>query len=564
MHREGQSQVKAWTFRNGFTIADGEDKTVCMHFCNKRCCNDPHLTLNYGDPHEIPIPFKENHKFLGLIWDTKLTFKKHVQYIKKKCQNSLNLLKVLSHTEWGSDSKTLLKLYRALVRSKLDYGSIVFRNAAAGDLKPLDVIHNQGLRLALGAFKSSPVESLYVEANEKPLHERRLELAMKYGLKIKGNPQNPAYNSVFNLQYQNKYTSSGRTNSLAIDLSTLFNEAGIDISEVKPNFVPDTPACYSKPFDIDLSLTSLPKETTPDIVYESSFNELIDTKYHDFQAFYTDGSKKDERTSFAVKHDFGLSTNRIRDHASIFTAEAEGIKRALRFILAIPIDRGKFVIFSDSKSVLESLDSYNSKNVVVKECLDLIYKIIRIKKTVALCWVPGHAGIEGNELADQGAKRALRREVAPQFQIPHQDLYPVVNAFVKQRWQRRWDMSHAKRPIKLHTIQPSLPPSSTQTTIPNLTRREECVYHRLRIGHTRITHKYLFEQRGPNKIPPSCHFCGDPEETLTVQHILVDCAEFRYVRPRYYNTPDLNFLFNNINPKQILGFLKEVHLFSEI
>ena len=55
-------KVKAWTFKNGFTIADGEDKTVCMHFCNKRCCHDPHLTLNYGDPHEIPIPFKEHHK----------------------------------------------------------------------------------------------------------------------------------------------------------------------------------------------------------------------------------------------------------------------------------------------------------------------------------------------------------------------------------------------------------------------------------------------------------------------------------------------------------------------
>ena len=189
-------KVKAWTSKNGFTIAEGEDKTVAMHFCKKQCCPDPILKLNPDDEDSDPIPFKKQHKFLGLIWDTKLSFKKHVLYIKKKCQNSLNLLKVLSHTDWGSDTQTLLKLYRALVRSKLDYGSIVFRNAAAEDLKPLDVIHNQGLRLALGAFKSSPIESLYVEANEMPLQERRLELAMKYGLKIKGNPQNPAHKSV--------------------------------------------------------------------------------------------------------------------------------------------------------------------------------------------------------------------------------------------------------------------------------------------------------------------------------------------------------------------------------
>ena len=109
---------------------------------------------------------------------------------------------------------------------------------------------------------------------------------MKYGLKIKGNPQNPAYNSVFNLQYQDKYNSPRRINSLAIDLNTLFNEADIDISEIKPNFVPETPACYSKPFDIDLSLTALPKETTPDIVYQPHFKELKDTKYAGFQELH--------------------------------------------------------------------------------------------------------------------------------------------------------------------------------------------------------------------------------------------------------------------------------------
>ena len=83
---------------------------------------------------------------------------------------------MLAHTDWGASTKTLLRLYRALVRSKLDYGCVVYRNASDTDLKALDVIHNQGLRLCLGAFKSSPVESLYVEANELPLRERRQEL----------------------------------------------------------------------------------------------------------------------------------------------------------------------------------------------------------------------------------------------------------------------------------------------------------------------------------------------------------------------------------------------------
>ena len=85
---------------------------------------------------------------------------------------ALNILKVLSRTEWGTDQTTLLKLYRALVRSKLDYGGIVSGSSSK------TAVHNQGLRLSLGAFRSSPVESLYVEAHEPPLEIGREKLAL--------------------------------------------------------------------------------------------------------------------------------------------------------------------------------------------------------------------------------------------------------------------------------------------------------------------------------------------------------------------------------------------------
>ena len=60
-------------------------------------------------------------------------------------------------------------------------------------LAKLDPVHNQGLRLSLGAFRSSPVESLYVEAHEPPLEIRREKSALQYILKLKANPGNPAY-----------------------------------------------------------------------------------------------------------------------------------------------------------------------------------------------------------------------------------------------------------------------------------------------------------------------------------------------------------------------------------
>ena len=89
---------------------------------------------------------------------------------KSKCLKAFNLLKVLSRSSWGADQTTLLKLYRSLVRSKLDYGCIMYGSAQKSYLQMLDPKHNQGLRLALGAFRTSPVASLYVEADEPSLY----------------------------------------------------------------------------------------------------------------------------------------------------------------------------------------------------------------------------------------------------------------------------------------------------------------------------------------------------------------------------------------------------------
>ena len=80
--------------------------------------------------------------------------------------------------------KTLLHLYYALIRSKLDYGSAVYGSARESYLKMLEPIQNQSFRLCPGAFRSSPVSSLQVEANEMPLELRWRRLAAQYCSKV--------------------------------------------------------------------------------------------------------------------------------------------------------------------------------------------------------------------------------------------------------------------------------------------------------------------------------------------------------------------------------------------
>ena len=108
-----------------------------MHFCNQRNhFEEPSILL---DKNLIKVVTET--KFLGVIFDRTLSYSSHVNYLKTNCLKALDILKVVGHTNWGADKKTLLYLYRALVRSKLDYGCIVYGAASNNILKKLDPIH---------------------------------------------------------------------------------------------------------------------------------------------------------------------------------------------------------------------------------------------------------------------------------------------------------------------------------------------------------------------------------------------------------------------------------------
>ena len=79
----------------------------------------------------------------------------------------------------------------------------------------LDSIHHQGLRLALGAFRTPPVSSLYVEVDKPSLRLRREKLSLQYAIRLAANPSNPAFEVTFPPQFQEYYERKPQFNPLA-------------------------------------------------------------------------------------------------------------------------------------------------------------------------------------------------------------------------------------------------------------------------------------------------------------------------------------------------------------
>ena len=192
----------------------------------------------------------------------------NINYLKARCQKALQLLRVVAHTDWGADKSTLLKLYRSLVRSKLDYGCFIYESARKSYLRCIDSIHHLGLRLALGALRTYPVESLYVEANEGRLSLRREKLALQYYTKLQSCPSNPAYECTVNPKYQELFArKESAIPTFGISIRSVLDVSDILHDNVHATDIPDIPPWTMHHPKVCLDFSGLAKKDTPSHSY---------------------------------------------------------------------------------------------------------------------------------------------------------------------------------------------------------------------------------------------------------------------------------------------------------
>ena len=110
----------------------------------------------------------------------------------------MKLIKHLSHTSWGADAKSLTRLYQSLIKSKLEYGYEAYGSCSLTNLKKLEPVQNTAMRIASGAFKTSPIKSLEVITGLMPMEQARDLKMVKYLLRVAVNDKNPIHEIINN------------------------------------------------------------------------------------------------------------------------------------------------------------------------------------------------------------------------------------------------------------------------------------------------------------------------------------------------------------------------------
>ena len=549
--RHLQQQLKKlekWADENGYRFSTS--KTSVVHFCRQRkCMRKPELEI-YGKRIEV----KDEARFLGVIFDRKLSFLPHIKDLKRRCLQALNAFKIFCSPEWGGDTEILLQLYSSLIRSRLDYACQVYGSAKPSYLKMLDPIQNQGLRLAMGAYRTSPETSLQVEANMPPLDLRRKQLALQYAEKISSTIENPVYNCIFktpkDIENLSKIKPSA-TKPFGLRIDKDLHELSFNPRNTEAFQFPTTPFWALKPVDVDLELTCLPKSSTSPDAYLKAFRNLSYQKYPDHEKIYTDGSKSDSAVACAsvpMPQEMDEEAKALPADASIFTAEAAALDMALSAIGKSK--RQKFVILSDSLSCLLALKAHEALDPRILK-LKLKHNSLSLKgKSIVFTWIPSHVGIVGNDLADEFAKESLSMSVIPNTKLPYQDFKQKTKLLIRSEWAERWSKETRN---KLHAIKPKIKPRQKL----GLTRRDCVVYTRIKIGHSALTHRFLLS--GDQK--PFCVGCNTD---FTIKHILTDCADFIDIRKRYYRCTKIKDIFDVVDPHRVLDFLREIQLYKRI
>ena len=195
-------------------------------------------------------------------------------------------------------------------------------------LKSLDPI----LRIAPGAFRTSPVQSLYAEAGEPPLRHRRLKLCMNYFLKPKSLPDNPCHNVINNpppseLFERTKMIPPFGTRTLP-HIEGILNQIIQLIASTNEHLpLGNTAILYSIP-----RYHAFKKEQTSETVLRKEYQQLQE-RFNSYFEAYTDGSKSEHKVAaaaFFTKDPDNPKITRLRDGSSVFNAELEGILLSLK------------------------------------------------------------------------------------------------------------------------------------------------------------------------------------------------------------------------------------------
>ena len=483
-----------------------QEKTKTMTFSRLRNTRKDAAKLG-----GVELENVEQYKYLGLIYDCKLNWKRHIKHQVAYAIKTFSKLSGVSSLKWGLREIVHRYIYKNVVLPKLMYGAITWLSVI--EQKCVKKMLARVQRIAgiaiTGAYRTTATNAVGVLAGIPPID---FEIKEKAALQLYDIYKNEELVKRLNIIKVTQKLEASKTHISSIQIA----KETLQQVQIKHNMVEKMELQHKHPAKID----------PPSIELEEN-EDRIELN----EAVYTDASKVEtSRVGIAVVRQIEGNWQKIVKKSlpevrSVFRGEITAIKEATEYIKNNPeLCTNIKGIKSDAKSALQAIGSPKSTDKDVKEICKNIEEIkIATGKTIKLIWVKAHVGEIGNEEADRAAKEAvLDGEEIETDLIPRNVAKIRLRAKSQAEWENNWRQETTGR--LTYQIFKEVERKGKYSHVNNEYHKK--LLNRAASGHFPVN---TFLKRIRKRADDTCNYCSQKE---TIEHMIVHCPRFEAIRIR--------------------------------
>lgn len=496
----------------------------------------------------------EATRWLGFWLDSALNFRYHKEVCIQKARRAEARLRSIVSKK-GLSPGLVRRIQIAAVQAVALYGAeLWWRNQKTWEQEYQKLVNRQS-RTVTGMFRDAPTGVLVKEAGLQPAKSLLNNRQRRYAQKLLALPNDNTLRSILpeTLRDGDAHVQPGEQEPSNWDWISARNMKNLG-QRLANSLVEGT--------DLDTSFGIEYTERLPDLPFPGKIVVLLDPieakkkalDHHDSTSelsFWSDGSRLENRrtgTGIVWKTEDGHWHTRkiyLGKNKEIFDAELYGIDQALNLALragrprARPSSQVTRQRLSNLRKVYVWLDSRSAINRIknlaagpgqwlARRIYDNTRTLLEYGINVEICWIPGHAKIEGNERADRAAKEAA--ENGQHCLERFASLSYISGLITERKWKesRIWFIKEHRRreaisrdTYKLTHTNQSLDPIVARSSKPLSSR-----YYQLKSNHA-FTGAYLYRI---NKVENNrCMECSEGSQQ-TVSHLMLNCRKWRRER----------------------------------